>query len=89
MYFQLYMHSTKESLAKYIPLEALPSDAGGKAKSVLEHHNELMKKLEEHREWFLQDEVTGRVNETLRAHDSKSTMEHLGLQGSFKKLDID
>lgn len=73
-----------------MPLEAFPCDVDldGKDRPWKEQHDDFLKKLEEHREWFLQDEVTGRVNEALRIGKSK-TMDLFGVEGSFKKLDID
>ncbi|KAM0734182.1 Alpha-tocopherol transfer protein-like [Formica fusca] len=86
----LHIHPTKDTLAKFIPLEAFPCDIslGGKAKPLKEQHEEQLKKLEDYREWFLKDEATGRVNEALRVGESK-TMDLFGVEGSFKKLDID
>lgn len=90
-YFQLHIHTNpKETLAKFMPLEAFPCDInlGGKSRPLKEQQEEYLKKLEDHREWFLQDEVTGRVNESLRVGKSR-TMDMFGVEGSFKKLDID
>ncbi|XP_071557673.1 alpha-tocopherol transfer protein-like [Temnothorax nylanderi] len=86
----LHIHPTKDTLATFVPLEAFPCDVGlgGKAKPLKEQQEEILKKIEDHREWFLQDEVTGRVNEALRVGKSK-TMDFFGVEGSFKKLDID
>jgi len=71
-------------------LEAFPCDVDldGKARPLKEQQEEQLKKLENHREWFLQDEITGRVNEALRVGESKTT-DIFGVEGSFKKLDID
>lgn len=90
-YFQLHIHpNPKETLAEFMPLEAFPCDInlGGKSRPLKEQQEEYLKKLEDHREWFLQDEVTGRVNESLRVGKSR-TMDLFGVEGSFKKLDID
>ncbi|XP_071638276.1 alpha-tocopherol transfer protein-like [Temnothorax longispinosus] len=89
----LHIHptnSTKDTLATFVPLEAFPCDIGlgGKAKPLKEQQEEILKKIEDHREWYLQDEITGRVNEALRVGKSK-TMDLFGVEGSFKKLDID
>ncbi|KAL0129291.1 hypothetical protein PUN28_004178 [Cardiocondyla obscurior] len=87
----LHIHaSPKDTLPKFMPLEAFPCDVGldGKSRPWKEQYEEILKNLEDHREWFLQDEVTGRVNETLRVGKSK-TMDLFGVEGSFKKLDID
>jgi len=73
-----------------VPLEAFPCDItlGGKSRPLKEQYEEQLKKLEDHREWFLKDEATNRVNESLRIGKSK-TMDLFGVEGSFKKLDID
>lgn len=62
---------------------------GGKAGSMYELAEIEVKKLENYREWFLKDEATGRVNEALRIGKSKSASDLFGVEGSFKKLDID
>lgn len=88
---QLHIHTTpKETLSKFVPLEAFPCDISlpGKAGSLKELSEKQLKKVEDHREWYLQDEVTGRVNEALRVGENK-TMDLFGVEGSFKKLDID
>ncbi|XP_011163323.1 alpha-tocopherol transfer protein-like [Solenopsis invicta] len=86
----LHIHTTKDTLAKFIPLEAFPCDVNldGKSKPLKEQQEQQLKKLQDHREWFLQDEVMGRVNEALRIGKSK-TIDMFGVEGSFKKLDID
>ncbi|KYM77580.1 Alpha-tocopherol transfer protein-like protein, partial [Atta colombica] len=87
----LHIHTNpKNTLGKFIPLEAFPCDVGleGKARPWNEQQEKQLKRLEHHREWFLQDEVTSRVNEALRIGKSK-TIDMFGVEGSFKKLDID
>lgn len=86
----MHIHTTKDTLGKFVPLEAFPSDISlcGSAKPLKEQHEEQLKKVENHREWFLKDEATGRVNEALRVGENK-TMDLFGVEGSFKKLDID
>lgn len=73
-----------------MPLELFPCDISlvGKEKAIKQLQEEQLKKLEDHREWFLKDEATGRVNEALRVDKSK-TIDEFGVEGSFKKLDID
>lgn len=72
-----------------MPVEALPCDCGGKSKPMKEQQEEALKNIENHREWFLKDEATARVNEALRIGDSKSATDLFGVEGSFKKLEID
>lgn len=72
-----------------MPLDALPNEMGGKAGSLHELADMQIKKLEDYREWFLMDEANRRVNEALRIGKSKSASDLFGVEGSFKKLDID
>lgn len=85
----LFIHSTAESLAKHIPLDALPNEQGGKAGPLLELHAASVKKLEDHRIWFQDEEVNARVNESLRVGKAKNATDLFGVEGSFKKLEID
>ncbi|XP_015592996.1 alpha-tocopherol transfer protein-like [Cephus cinctus] len=85
----LFVHSTKDSLEKHIPLEILPNELGGKAGSMKDLHAASIKKLEEHRSWFQDDEANHRVNETLRPGKAKNVTDIFGVEGSFKKLEID
>ncbi|XP_047353529.1 uncharacterized protein LOC124950614 [Vespa velutina] len=83
----LHVHTTLESVAKFIPLEALPTDVGGKAGFTKDLHEKYIKKIENHRSWFLEDEMSGRVNEALRPGKSKNVTDLFGVEGSFKKLE--
>ncbi|XP_011867759.1 PREDICTED: uncharacterized protein LOC105561954 [Vollenhovia emeryi] len=85
----MHFHSSLESLSEYIPVDALPNEVGGKAGFTHELAEIQVKLLEDYREWFLLDERTGRVNEALRIGKSKSANDLFGVEGSFKKLDID
>ncbi|KAL6256813.1 hypothetical protein P5V15_011753 [Pogonomyrmex californicus] len=85
----IHFHSSLETLPEYIPIDALPNEMGGKAGSIHELAKIEIKKLEDYREWFLMDEATGRVNEALRIGKSKLASDLFGVEGSFKKLDID
>lgn len=85
----LHMHSTLESLDKSIPLDVLPNEAGGKAGPLMELHEKQIKKLEDNRDWFREEERTKRVNESLRPGKGKTATDLFGVEGSFKKLEID
>ncbi|XP_039304656.1 alpha-tocopherol transfer protein-like [Solenopsis invicta] len=67
----IHVHSSLESLSKYIPLDALPNELGGKGGFIQELADNQIKLLEDYREWFLLDETTGRVNEALRINTPK------------------
>ncbi|XP_020280803.1 alpha-tocopherol transfer protein-like [Pseudomyrmex gracilis] len=85
----LHMHTTNDTLEKFVPLEILPNEAGGKAGPIKELHEKQMKKLEEAISWFQEDEANHRVNESLRPGKAKSATDLFGVEGSFKKLEID
>ena len=52
-------------------------------------HEEQLKRLENYRDWFLQEEQSARVDESKRPGKGKSATDLFGVEGSFKKLDID
>ncbi|KAJ8676443.1 hypothetical protein QAD02_012230 [Eretmocerus hayati] len=68
---KLHLHSTMESVDKFIPLENLPNELGGKAGTLSELHRAQMKKLEDCRDWFLEEERRARVDETKRPDKRK------------------
>ncbi|XP_014485710.1 PREDICTED: alpha-tocopherol transfer protein-like [Dinoponera quadriceps] len=84
-----HMHTTAESLEKFIPLEVLPNEAGGKAGPILELHEKNINKLIDHTAWFKEEEANCRVNESLRPGKAMSVTDLFGVEGSFKKLEID
>ncbi|XP_063992395.1 alpha-tocopherol transfer protein-like [Diachasmimorpha longicaudata] len=85
----LHVHTDNNTVAKFFPIELLPNESGGKGGRVLELHEKNIKKLEANRGWFLEDEQTMRVNENLRPGKQKTATDLFGVEGSFKKLDID
>ncbi|XP_011705665.1 PREDICTED: alpha-tocopherol transfer protein-like, partial [Wasmannia auropunctata] len=85
----MHFYSSLENVSKYISVDKLPNESGGKAGPIRELAEMQMRKLEEYREWFLLDEATRRVDETKRIGKSKSVNDLFGVEGSFRKLDID
>ncbi|XP_066592372.1 alpha-tocopherol transfer protein-like [Prorops nasuta] len=85
----LHLHQTLDSLDKYIPREALPNELGGKAGTVEELKEAQLKNLEKHRAWFQKEEATARVDEAMRPGKGKTATDIFGVEGSFKKLEID
>ncbi|KAL6428454.1 hypothetical protein ACFW04_008609 [Cataglyphis niger] len=85
----IHFHSSLKNASEYVPIDSLPNEVGGKAGSMYKLAEIEVKKLEDHREWFLMDEAIGRVNETLRIDKNKSASDLFGIEGSFKRLDID
>lgn len=74
---------------EYLPLEILPNEIGGKAGNYEDLFKQGLKKLEDNRLWFLEEEANCRVNEAKRPGKEKSATDLFGVEGSFKKLDID
>ncbi|EGI59704.1 PREDICTED: alpha-tocopherol transfer protein-like [Acromyrmex echinatior] len=85
----LYMHTTNDTLENFVSLEILPNEAGGQAGPMMELHNKELKKLADHVAWFQDDEANHRVNESLRPDKTKIATDLFGIEGSFKKLEID
>ncbi|KYQ56321.1 Alpha-tocopherol transfer protein-like protein, partial [Trachymyrmex zeteki] len=85
----IHFHVSLESISEYISVDALPNEIGGKAGSVHKLAEIQVKTLEDYREWFLLDESTRRVDEALRIGKSKTANDLFGIEGNFKKLDID
>ncbi|XP_033216954.1 alpha-tocopherol transfer protein-like isoform X2 [Belonocnema kinseyi] len=85
----LYVHSKKETLEKFVPMEILPNEVGGTAGPIAELRENCNKELEKHRSWFIEEEATRRVNESIRPGKGKTATDLFGAEGSFKKLDID
>lgn len=83
------MHTTNDTLANFVPLEVLPNESGGQAGSLQELHEKQMKKLMDHVAWFQEEEANHRVNESLRPGKAKTATDLFGVEGSFKKLEID
>nr|CAD7265753.1 unnamed protein product [Timema shepardi] len=77
-----------ESFFRLVPKRILPKDYGGDEESFETIHQQTCEKMLEHREWFIQDEMM-RVDESKRPGKAKSDGDVFGLEGSFKKLDID
>lgn len=78
-----------QSANEYFPIEALPNELGGKAGAIEELINVQLKRIENFREWFLEDEKSKRVNESQRIGKIKTPSDLFGLDGSFRKLEID
>ncbi|CAG5076952.1 Similar to Ttpal: Alpha-tocopherol transfer protein-like (Mus musculus) [Cotesia congregata] len=85
----LHIHTSNETVKKFLPLDILPNESGGKAGPLRDLHEKNIKKMEAHRDFFLEEESRGRVNESLRPGKGKNATDLFGVEGSFKKLDID
>lgn len=78
-----------DSIYKIIPKASFPKEDGGEYKDYNTIRDELIHRLRVNHE-FIRDENKRRVNESLRKGAKPSNVEEkFGIQGSFKKLDID
>lgn len=79
-----------KTFEKFIPLEYLPNEVqGGKAGPLKDLSKEQIQMLEDHRAWFLDEQDKMLVNENLRPGKGKSDADLFGVEGTFKKLEID
>ncbi|KAM3956786.1 clavesin-1-like [Aphomia sociella] len=86
----IYIHQIgSDTLYKHVPKKALPKNEGGEYKDHETIRDELLQRLKANQKFF-DEEGRCRVNENLRPSGKPTTVENLfGIQGSFKKLDID
>ncbi|XP_046964072.1 clavesin-1-like [Vanessa cardui] len=78
-----------DTLYQYVPKKALPKESGGEYKDMLTLRDEAIRRLTANKD-FIKDDNRRRVNESVRPGGKVKTVEDLfGIQGSFKKLDID
>ncbi|XP_057340370.1 alpha-tocopherol transfer protein-like [Microplitis mediator] len=75
----LHVHTTDETVEKFLPLDLLPNESGGKAGPLMELHKKQTKNLEDHRDFFLEEQVRARVDESRRPVKEKN-----GYFGLFK-----
>ncbi|XP_063929941.1 alpha-tocopherol transfer protein-like [Zophobas morio] len=83
----LYVHETIDALTKFVPLECLPVDYGGSEETAAHLHKKIRNKLIENTAVFDWEE-TLTVDESKRMKESKMN-DFFGIDGSFKKLEID
>ncbi|XP_031343659.1 retinol-binding protein pinta-like isoform X2 [Photinus pyralis] len=81
-------NSNLKGLQKEIPIELMPIEYGGNNGSIKELGAIWKKKVESYRDWFL-DNAKYKTMEDLRLGPPKTSADELGLDGSFRKLDID
>ncbi|XP_015126098.1 alpha-tocopherol transfer protein-like [Diachasma alloeum] len=85
---RIFMHSDINTLYDYIPREILPTEYGGDAGSIITINETWMKKLEDYRPWFKEQE-TVKSNEALRLGKPKTQDDLFGIDGSFRQLSFD
>ncbi|KAG6448418.1 hypothetical protein O3G_MSEX005498 [Manduca sexta] len=78
-----------DSLDAYFPIQGLPKDAGGQYKSYAECKEEVILKMRANKHYF-EEENKKRLSESLRPGKPKTITDIFGgIEGSFKKLEID
>ncbi|CAK1603325.1 unnamed protein product [Parnassius mnemosyne] len=76
------------ALYKEIPKRVLPKEYDGEDGGLQELTDYWQAKVESYRNWFLQEE-TVKSDESKRPDKPKSTSSLFGIEGSFRKLDVD
>ncbi|XP_077290372.1 alpha-tocopherol transfer protein-like [Arctopsyche grandis] len=86
----IHIHTANEmkSFYEYVSKDIMLSEFGGRASDTLTLRKQTIDKMKKNKEFFLQEENL-RVNEAKRPGKAKNAGDIFGVEGSFKKLDID
>lgn len=82
------MGDDPEALYRLVPLELLPEEYGGKCGKISDLTSIWAKKLQSYSKLF-KDELQYGTIEKLRPGRPKNEQTLFGLEGSFKKLEVD
>ncbi|CAH0404713.1 unnamed protein product [Chilo suppressalis] len=86
---RIHVHNQNyEALYKYIPKSVLPIEYGGEDGSLSVLTDYWKAKVESYRDWFLKEE-NAKTDESKRPGKPKTTSELFGVEGSFRKLEVD
>ncbi|XP_063607482.1 alpha-tocopherol transfer protein-like isoform X2 [Penaeus indicus] len=86
---RIHIHgSDLESLHKEVPKEILPAEYGGTNGTVEDIKNYWLQRVDARRDWLLEDEKYG-VDESKRPGKAKTSADLFGIEGSFRKLNVD
>ncbi|KAM7344981.1 alpha-tocopherol transfer protein-like [Cochliomyia hominivorax] len=86
---RLFVHGNKmDSLTKEIPLKYLPKEYGGENGCIADLTIELEKTFEAHRDYFKRNAEFG-TDESLRPGKAIDFDSMFGIEGSFRKLNVD
>ncbi|GAB0088704.1 alpha-tocopherol transfer protein-like [Sergentomyia squamirostris] len=85
----LQTFTTMEAIFRIIPQEMFPKEFGGQCKSMTELQQDMKDILIKNRDFLLKEEGTRFVQENLRPGKPKTANDLFGIEGNFKKLDID
>ncbi|KAK7863383.1 hypothetical protein R5R35_004347 [Gryllus longicercus] len=76
-------------LFETLPQDTIPEDYGGTLPSLAELNEKWLEKLISYRDWFHQEEHEQKVDETKRPSNSEQYSGEFGVEGSFRKLNLD
>lgn len=85
---RLFLHENVKSLNKHIPTKFLPQEYGGDNGSIKPWIYQWKDDLLSKREWFL-DDIKYKSDESKRLEPSKNPNLFFGMEGSFRKLEVD
>ncbi|XP_045454365.1 clavesin-2-like [Melitaea cinxia] len=77
-----------KSIYQYVPKSAFPKELGGNYKDNITLRDEMIRHLGDNKQYY-EEEGRKRVNESLRPNGKTNVEDLFGIQGSFKKLEID
>ena len=87
--FQVFIHGNSyDTIYEHIPKKLLPTEYGGDAGPIQDIVDFWEKKLISYRDYFLEDDKYG-TDEKYRVNKLQNSDIVFGMDGSFKKLDID
>ncbi|XP_063929746.1 alpha-tocopherol transfer protein-like [Zophobas morio] len=84
----LFLHTTVDELFKYVPQDCLPQEYGGSVEAVPILHEKIKGDLRNNTALFEWEE-TQKVDESKRPGKPKNIGDIFGVEGTFKKLEID
>ncbi|XP_017774660.1 PREDICTED: alpha-tocopherol transfer protein-like [Nicrophorus vespilloides] len=87
---RMVVHSTDnlEELYKTVPKEILPKEYGGDGPTLQELTDYWKTKVESYKNWFKED-AKYKSDESKRPGKPKTSADYFGMEGSFRKLNID
>ncbi|KAL9896384.1 alpha-tocopherol transfer protein-like isoform 1-T4 [Glossina fuscipes fuscipes] len=85
----LYVHSNLDEFYKFVPKNILPGEIGGEELESAQLREICYDKVRSRRKQILEYEKLFRINEKLRPGKPKNSADLFGIEGNFKKLDID
>lgn len=88
--FQLFIHGTnwQSTLFEHVPQKYLPKELGGENGSIEDIKKSTWDTFVRYREYFMEDSKYG-VDEKLRVGPATDYDQIFGVEGSFRKLQVD